>query len=714
MIGALRRHLPFAFGIFLLVIVAARGQEPRQAAFRAVNYEVTASLLPAQQSLAARAKVEFETKATSRVVEVELHPNLRVRAATGADGRPLEFAQDENEPLFVRVTLPQSVDPGQKVAVTFDYEGRLTGEENSPVKGVQLARVGEGTSYLLQVARWFPLTDYPSNRYTATFHIEAPEGLAVIGTGKASPPEPAAARPEPPPAQAPPKIQRRGKAQPTAPAPVVAPAWPPAVAGTRTVSTFRSERPEVAGTFVIGDLRVVPVRAEGLEVPVYVPASATNTAAGYGESLAKIVNYFSSEFGPIPQPGFGIVQIPDGSVQGYAAPGLLLVSQRQWDPKVNYRMLARLAAAQWWGFDVAPASNADVWLSEGLARYGEALYVESLAGTEGFRRALEDFAIGALMYEDVAPIAQAQRLQPYTGEYRSVVVNKGALVFHMLRSYIGDEPSRTLLREFHAKFAGKTATLADFQRLAQAKTEAPAGAEKNAVNLVPFFAQWLNSTGVPEFQLEYVVYRTQKGFRIVGKVKQDLDTFRLPVEMKIETEGNPELKTIDVIGSSSDFTVETFGRPKPNGLTLDPNNNLLKSSMKLRVRAAIARGEELAEAGRFYDAIQQYQRALDVQNNNSLAHFRTGEAMFLQKNLQAAANAFREAQVGDLDPSYKWVVVWSHVYLGKIFDLTGQRERAVNEYQKALETNDDTGGALAEAQKFTNQPYTEEARKSNP
>jgi tetratricopeptide (TPR) repeat protein len=444
-------------------------------------------------------------------------------------------------------------------------------------------------------------------------------------------------------------------------------------------------------------------------------AGQTATASGYGESLVRILNYFSAEFGPLPQPAVAIAQIPDGSVQAYAAPGLLLVSQRQWDPKVNYRLLARLAAQQWWGYEVMPASAADVWLSDGLSRYLEALYVESLAGVEGFNRSLEDFAISALMFEDAAPILQANRLDPFTGEHRSVVMNKGALVFHMLRSQMGDEPFRLLLREFYAKFAGKSATLEDFQKLAQERYAEVARAKSlSLTTLAPFFAQWLNSTGVPEFQIDYVVYRTQKGFRIVGKVKQDLDTFRLPVELKIDTDGNPETKTIDVVGTSSDFTVETFGRPKPNGITLDPNNHLLKSSNRLRVRADIARGEDLAEAGQFYEAIQQYQRALERDKNNALAHFRMGEAFFYQKNLQAAANAFRDAQVGDYDLNTKWVVVWSHIYLGKIFDLTGQRERAINEYQKAVETNDDTGGAQAEAQKLINEPYKEESRRAGP
>ncbi|MGB7024110.1 MAG: hypothetical protein WBD73_09950, partial [Candidatus Acidiferrales bacterium] len=69
-------------------------------------------------------------------------------------------------------------------------------------------------------------------------------------------------------------------------------------------------------------------------------------------------------------------------------------------------------------------------------------------------------------------------------------------------------------------------------------------------------------------------------------------------------------------------------------------------------------------------------------------------------------DSFRNSLDGDLDSSYKWVEVWSHIYLGKIFDLTGSRERAINEYQKAEELKDNTGGAQQEAEKYMKSPYT--------
>jgi hypothetical protein len=234
---------------------------------------------------------------------------------------------------------------------------------------------------------------------------------------------------------------------------------------------------------------------------------------------------------------------------------------------------------------------------------------------------------------------------------------------------------------------------------------APASSE--TTSLRPFFTQWVHSTGVPEFNIEYVVYRTKKGFRIVGKAKQNLDVFHMDVEIEVQTEGNPEFKTITISGKESPFTVETFGRPKPNGILLDPHDYILKSNQRLRVRGIIARGESLASEGRYYDAVVQYQKALEEERQNALAEFRMGEAFFYQRNYAAAAQSFRDALDGATDLTTKWTEVWSHIYLGRIYDIQGDRTRAVNEYNKAKQTADDTGGAQAEADKSMKKAYNE-------
>src|SRR5208283_3544946 len=117
--------------------------------------------------------------------------------------------------------------------------------------------------------------------------------------------------------------------------------------------------------------------------------------------------------------------------------------------------------------------------------------------------------------------------------------------------------------QFLRKYEGKTATVQDFEQMAIALANSAARPNEGAPNLAGYFAQWMNSTGIPEFMLEYVTYRTRKGFRVVGKIHQPIDTFSMPVQIRIDTEGNPEIKWIDAQGLDSEFMVETFGRPKP-------------------------------------------------------------------------------------------------------------------------------------------------------
>jgi tetratricopeptide (TPR) repeat protein len=664
----------FSLPLLALACAAApaplRAQAPRPSNFLAEHYDVSATVDTGGQSLSAVAKVDLRPAEASSNVRVELHPNLELREVKGADGKPLTFQRDNENHLFVLISLPGQVAAGSKVTLTFTYGGILANTENSPIPGIRAAFINKDGAYLLLPGRWFPLTNFPSNRYTGTFRLNVPDTLAVAGTGKASNPTP--------------------------------------LAGGRLLYTFDCNRSAPNGTFVAGALQFSPKQAEGVNVAVYGPPAAAKSAQDFANSVARSVTEFSDMFGPLPDPSMAVIQLPDGTLRDFAAPGVLLLSAHLWNPKSSDRILARLVASQWWGNQVLPATPADVWISDGLARYSEALYLEQNNGKEAGLRAVDEFAVGALMYEDAAPVSQAARLAPYSPDYRSVVMNKGAMIFHMLRAQMGDAAFKALLHDFYFRFAEKSASIEDFEKLAELRARASTKAGETPPNLRGFFTQWLSSTGVPEFAVSYVVYRTPKGFRIVGKVKQPLDTFLMPLDLRIDTEGNPETKTIEVVGTDTDFTVETFGRPKSGGIRVDPNNVILKGSTGLRSRAAIARGEELAEVGRYYDAVAQYQKALAIQPNRPLANFRMGEAFFFEKNYQAAANAFREALQTVPEPSEKWTEVWSHIYLGKIFDLLGQRERAVNEYSKAKQTNDDTGTAQQVAESFLKKPYSEE------
>jgi aminopeptidase N len=342
---------------------------------------------------------------------------------------------------------------------------------------------------------------------------------------------------------------------------------------------------------------------------------------------------------------------------------------------------------------VSPASRDDWWIEDGFARYSEARYIESAAGEGGLQEAIKDMSVGALAY-DTVPLSSAGKLDLFSPEFQSLATDKGAMILHMLRWVIGDQKYDQTMRDFFTQYQGKPATADAFRTLA----------EKNyGDKLTWFFSQWLDSTGAPEFKTKYTVFRlgNNKGFRVVGQIAQDLDLFRMPVELRIDTDGKTEIKRIDVTGTDSAFSVDTFGRPRR--ISIDPDNRLLKNASDIRLRAGIQRGQAMVQQGDMTGALAEFNKALDINKNSSLAHYRIAEVFFLQHNYQASANAYRDCLNGDGEP--RWTEVWSHIQLGKIFDITGQRERATNEYRQAIQTNDNTQGALDEARRYLQKPY---------
>jgi tetratricopeptide (TPR) repeat protein len=88
---------------------------------------------------------------------------------------------------------------------------------------------------------------------------------------------------------------------------------------------------------------------------------------------------------------------------------------------------------------------------------------------------------------------------------------------------------------------------------------------------------------------------------------------------------------------------------------------------------------------------------------SSLAMYCIAEFLLEKHNYQASVNAYRDSLAGDGDPT--WTRVWSLIQIGKIFDVTGQRERAVAQYQLAIETGDNTDGAINHARELLEHPF---------
>lgn len=356
--------------------------------------------------------------------------------------------------------------------------------------------------------------------------------------------------------------------------------------------------------------------------------------------------------------------------------------------------LAQQVARQWFPGKFAVADPvADVWITEGMAVYASLYYFDQTLPPDETQEYVRRTLVRALSYEGDVTLLEAGNLPAGSAQFRAVAGYRGAFVFRMLREVMGEGLFRSFLSEFSTMFANQPVSTSAMADLAS---------DVAGQDLGYFFGQWLNESRVPVFERVYRVLRLSSGgYKVEGQVTQDLDLFSMPVEIEVLTDGEPEYQTVFLSGPSSDIDIYT--ERKPRGIVIDPKMKVLRMSEDIRVAVHINRGEDLVAAGELNQAIQEYQAAIDIDRLSSLAFFRMGEALFDLNALPSAADMFREALNGDLEPT--WIEVWSYINLGKIYDLRIQRDRALIEYEKAVNTGDDAYGAQAEVQRHIERPF---------
>jgi tetratricopeptide (TPR) repeat protein len=640
--------LPFA--------MPARAQFSERPSLDITGYVISAELEPSTHHISATATVTFTAPANLDVVTFGFHPALKITKITDASGKVLDGERTADG--SVRVTTNTPFAAGQPVSWTFTYEGTLTGDENGPVEGIKLAQIQEPISYLLYPARWFPMTGYMTDRFSAEMRIRVPEGMRVFASGAQGQPQPVTL-----------SNGKQGEE------------W-----------SFNWPKPDFPGTIIAGRY-VGPFSVGAGNVKVYL----TVEHQAQGNQMAQTANdeysFFTNNFGMPETTQLNVVEIPAGTLSSVWAPELAAIPGTYIGNKSGPRLLANTMAHQWWGCEVSPKTLNDAWITNGMARYADLMYLEDQSGVNAMKAALEDVEASALAY-DTIPLSSMSRLDPFSPQFQSMTLDKGGMVFHMLQGQIGDKAFLATLKGALSQYSGKPITSEEFEKVAE---------EQSQQELLPFFSQWVNGTGAPQFTDNYAVYRlgNNKGFRTIGEIDQDLDLFNMPVQLRIETDGKTVLRKVDVVGDSTHYVIDTFGRPRE--ITVDPDDWVLKNTPDLKVRIAILKGQYLVAQGDLVGALAQYQNALKFNPQSSLANYRIGEVLFTQHNYQASVNAFRDALRGDDVPP--WTEVWSHIEIGKIFDLTGQRDRAVNEYRLAIQTNDNTQGALNEAREYLQKPY---------
>ena len=621
------------------------------------HYSIQAEIDPEERFLEGAVRVRFKVLRDTLSLPFELNSRLSILGVTDEDGQRYSTRFDDLKSHLMKVQGAKAFQPGSVWTLTFNFEGTLESDEYAflDVARSEKAFITPDGATLLTEGRWFPMHSFPLDAASTDLEITVPLGFTAVAPGSLE------------------SITTEG---------------------VHETFSWRSQKPVTQVPLVVA--RYFRQKFEEGPVPVtfFVTEEHEGDLKPWAKELGQILEFFESEYGERPVSKLHLAAVGNMILSSHGCFELVLLESSVLGAKsLPVFELARRLALNWWGYSVRMAGPSDAFFQEGFATYAALRYME-VRYADRFPAQLARQAVQALKYEKSAPVTQGLRLELGSAQYESIVGSKGAWVLYMLSQLVGREEFNAYFKEWYGSRKGKATRISDFADFISAKTGEDYGW---------FFVQWVESVGVPEFRVDYTIFKLKDGtYALRGQVRQNIDLFRMPSELVIQTKGDSVEKDLTINGKMSSFRYSL--KDVPVRVIVDPKGKILHDSPKMRVLVHISLGEEYQEKSEYVTAIREFEKAKELDPRSSVATYRLGEVFFQQHSYSNAANSFREALNGDLEP--EWVETWTHIYLGKIYDILGQRERAKSEYRKAVNSKINFNGAQAEATKYLNEAYS--------
>jgi hypothetical protein len=318
--------------------------------------------------------------------------------------------------------------------------------------------------------------------------------------------------------------------------------------------------------------------------------------------LSNNVRYFNAIFGSYPYDSYSATFHPFGFGQGF--PSMLMIPPADRSSKYTFAFIAHETAHQWWGNIVAWRSYRDQWLSEGFAEYSGALYTAIRDGkgsgrdlNDEMRSSLKELprtvsGVGSGKLNDVGPLILGHRLNTSKtlGAYQTLIYNKGALVLRMMHFLLSDPATGDdkaffeMMKDFVEKYKNSSASTDDFRTVANTHfANSPIGKKYGLTDLNWFFLQWVYTTEMPSYKIEYSIKNNPDGsFQLTGNVTQTnvSERFFMPIPIRFGFGGNRFASgTIPAYGPTTPIQLKL--PMKPEKVEIDPDKWILADKISV-------------------------------------------------------------------------------------------------------------------------------------
>ncbi len=598
--------------------------------------DMTETKFSAVQTLTARPIAVARSSMT-----LDAGPGLTITGAR-LDGRPVEFSHDK-EASRLTITFDRPRTPDRDLAVRLEYEASKPGgggdgltwsrdDPRTPEFDWMFHSQGQPEHNHL----WFPCHDFPNDRLTSEIIITLPAPYEAVSNGRLIGVKRNPSAYVPPPAHPPGTGDDAGTADGSeiSATPILLPT-PATPTGTVTYHWLQ-DKPHasylvalVAGRFDVINLGGPDSPTPGLSVPVYGPLGSGEALREVFGNTPAMIKHFAELFdSPYPWDKYGQVMCRNFSAGAMENTSITTFNGNLGRGRRGSRddIIAHELVHQWFGDLVGYRSWEHLWLGEGWATMGEALWAEHQSGEDGYQEAIirnmssERATSGRRFWPRHAPMVSNRYRNP-DNRFTSGdnVYQKGGAVLHMLRMRLGDDVFWRGTRLYLKRHAFQQVETDQFRLCME---------EVSGQSLERFFDQWCRRPGHPSLEIDYqwtpapdAAPGEASGGLITVTVEQvqriDADNpayaFQLPIYAQFEGEGG------EYVYLTCDSRVTTMTFPlarRPASMSVDPYLTVLA---RKRVRQGLdAAGHQLRSGPTLASRLQAIETLAEIRRPAAL------------------------------------------------------------------------------------------------
>ncbi len=463
----------------------------------------------------------------------------------------------DGEQLEIYLNQPTEADKPIKIAITYrvDEPQRglyfITPNAHYPQKPTQVWTQGEDEDSRF----WFPCFDYPGQLATSEIRVQVTPPFIAISNGEL--------------------LSRETQ-------------------GEKIIYHWLQKQvhPTYLMTLAVGDFAEIQDHWKNIPVIYYVEKNREADARRSMGKTPQMIEFFSQAFGyAYPYPKYAQVCVDDFIFGGMENTSTTLLTDRclldekaAIDNRNTESLVAHELAHQWFGDLVVIEHWSHAWIKEGMATYSEVLWTEQEYGKEeaAYYRLNET---RSYLSED----RSRYRRPIVTHIYREAIelydrhlYEKGACVYHMIRTELGDELFTKAIHTFVQNNAHKTVETVDLLR---------AVLQSTGRNLLFLFDQYVYRGGHPDYKVSYSWDGENKLAKITVKQKQaknsekaserNLFDLKIPIAFgylsKSPDQPAPQFQIFTVRIHEAEQSFYFPLAEKPKLISFDAGNNTLKT-----------------------------------------------------------------------------------------------------------------------------------------